>query len=735
MQPIEFKPIPNAALSAGMVIRFESTNRYLRLTHIFETGVFGMWVDVAERAYFARRPLWFAKAELKALLRDEGGEIGQFQLPFAFTGSIKDEASELKLNAAWEMIEPLVSLFEKEENLSARSFSSCIRRRAESLDVSKTTLYRLVIRFYYFGGVRKALLPLARGATPGLAGYKFQPTEGGTERIYKRRGRQSILAPELGVNEFVVDESDIEDMIRSYKAKLRTGPTYISHAHENYLANYFSKRHPERYRLYLKGETSEPVTVRQFRYYIHSSARLDADLIRNVRSHERNPGSLSSVRASGPGEVYEIDATGGRIHLVSSDDPSLVVGKPILYLLIDRWSRFVVSAYLSLKPASWEEVRYALLIAFTSREKRFASLGVDINDNRWPIGRFPAVLCPDRGSEFLSESMERSVAQDLRIEVTPLPPLCPDGKAIVERFIREIKRRMTASELKGVYAERPLDPRTKRIEKRAAVAAVHSLKDAYRAIIEIIDDHNNRPHTALRKLKILTQAGIAPQPRDAYMWGLENVTGLRTPPLRDGDYFRLLLGIDTASIARGVLRYKQRPYLPVNETAIEMARTSTSRAKSIKVRIDKTDPLEVFVETKFGEWAQFRLSVGAVKEIAGLTLDEEEALLGRTAMHWARADHESRVARLNNKRPADTGGSKKGIAAKTTVKKQKLDLQETRELRTLETAGMKESLTGGRKSSPPENSSHDSVKANWQELEERERLERLRVIQENRNKK
>lgn len=466
MQPIKFIATPNAALSAGMVVRFENPTTYLRLTHIFETCVFGMWVDVAEKAYFARRPIRYAIEEIKALLRDEGGEIGQIQLPFVFTRSVKDEASEFKLNAAWEMIEPLVSLFEKEENLSARSFSSCIRRRAESLCVNKTTLYRLVMRFYYFGGVRKALLPLARGATPGLAGYKFQPTDGSAEKIYKRRGRQSILAPELGVNEFVVDEADIEDMIRSYKAKLRSGPTYVSIAHEYYLANYFSKRHPEKYRLYLNREMSEPVTVRQFRYYIHSYARLDADLVRNVRSHERNPGSLGSVRANGPGEVYEIDATGGRIHLVSSDDPSLVVGKPILYLLIDRWSRFVISAYISLKPASWEEVRYALLIAFTSREKRFASLGVDIDDNRWPIGRFPAVLCPDRGSEFLGESMERSVAQDLRIEVTPLPPLCPDGKAIVERFIREIKRRMASSELKGVYADRPLDPRTKRIEKK-----------------------------------------------------------------------------------------------------------------------------------------------------------------------------------------------------------------------------------------------------------------------------
>lgn len=100
-----------------------------------------------------------------------------------------------------------------------------------------------------------------------------------------------------------------------------------------------------------------------------------------------------------------------------------MVGKPTIYFLIDRWSRFVVSAYISLRAPSYEEVRNTLLIAFTSREKRFSRLGIEVSDNQWPIGCIPAVICPDRGSDFMSGSMLQSVVDDLRIDLTPLPSM------------------------------------------------------------------------------------------------------------------------------------------------------------------------------------------------------------------------------------------------------------------------------------------------------------------------
>lgn len=347
----------------------------------------------------------------------------------------------------------------------------------------------------------------------------------------------------------------------------------------------------------------------------------------------------------------------------------------------------------------------------------------------------------------MSDSMEQAVVQDLRIELTPLPPLCPDGKAIVERMIREIKRRMANSRMKGVYAQRPLDPRTKGAAKDARAIAVHSLADAYRLLIQIIDDHNNRPHSTLRRRRVLTQAGVMPTPKFAYLWGLKHITGLRTAPFSDADYRRMLLSVDTASIANGVLRYRSRPYLPANEAASEIAAASTTRAKAIAIRLDKTDPHEVCVADARGQWAVFRMTLGAASEIAGLTLDEEEAFAEHTARLWARADHASRLERVtakNTKSSAKTP-AKTSRNSSSRVLPIQLNKQQQLQAREKETADMKRKLTGQpiRAKSKPDGNA-DAAPASstqglhevqdWATLEARERLQNLELIRRHRSK-
>lgn len=736
MPELEFEPLSNALISPGLVLRIQGeVTKYLRVTHVFDTSIYGIWINTPEKARYARRPVRISLKLLKGMEKD-GAEWGRVVLPPEFTvvGIDPDGETEQELEAASGMVMPIIELFEKEKNLSRTTYTASIRQRAEALQVSFITLFRLVIRYYYFGRTRRALLPLSSGVKAGTSTY-CKPMEelAKFEKPYKRRGPKSILEGEFGVNEFVVMSEDIDDMVRCLKYCLSKGATNKTAAHEIYLKKYFSKRHTEIYQQYLAKNYPEPVTKRQFTHYVDMHARLSDELAANLRKYNTNPGSLGSIRASGPGEVYEIDATGGRIHLVASNNPTLVLGKPIIYLIIDRWSRFIVSVYISLRPASWEELRYALLIAFTSRERRFNALGIDIDNTRWPIGRFPAVLCPDRGSDFLGESAEQAITQDLRIELTPLPPFCPDGKAIVERVIREIKRRMASSSLTGTYADRPMDPKTKRIAKKAAAAATHSLKDAYRAVIEIIIDHNNRPHSALKKKGVLTRAGVPPVPREAYLWGLENITGLRTPPLTEDDYRKMLLSVDEASISKGVIRYKGRPYMPANEAAIDLARNSTARSKRLSVRLDKTDPFEIFVEMNAKVWASFEMTSGAINDLGGLTLDEEEALEGQSSWHWARAQHNARIARVS------TGEVKKQKVGKVNAvagQPTELNQNQIRALRQAETAELKEGITqraNNRKVIEQEASS--SSTPDWKKIEEEAYRKRLKTIRQNRGKK
>lgn len=721
----------NPAPAPGLVLRVgEGGNRYLRLTHVFNGCVYAMWVGEPESARYARRPTLMSLSELQALADTPSSTWGKLVLPTALTnepGQGSDRS--IQLETAWSLVEPLIKAFKRKTNLSRQSFTALIRQRAKETETSQTTLLRTILRYYYFGGTRLTLLPLPPGVKPRHTSYPI--TTGEDREPPKRRGRQSALAQELGRNEFIVHAEDIEEMVACFRRLLTKGPAFKTTAHEEYLAGEFRRRHPTIYALYIAGKAPEPVTARQFRYYVDEHLRVTDELARNMRTHHRNPGYLGSVRAAGPGEIYEIDATGGRLHLVSNDNPPVHLGKPTIYLLIDRWSRFVVSAYISLRSPSYEEVRHALLIAFTSREARFNRLGVNVTDARWPVGTMPAVICPDRGSDFMSDAMEQSIVSDLRIDLTPLPPLCPDGKAIVERLIREVKRRMAASGIEGSYADRPMDPRTKRTARKAEAGAVRTLAEAYRTLVDIIEDHNNRPHRTLRRRRVLTQAGISPTPRNAYLWGLKNITGLRSAPLSEDDYHRLLMSTDKASIANGVLRYKSRPYLSDNEQAVELARRSTGRAKVVVIRLDKTLPTEVLVPSDQGPWARFVMTPGTANEITGLSLDEEEALAGRTSLLWARAEHEGRIARVaakNQKRASSRRGRSTAV---------KLPKTEQMAARNRETARMKEGLLGRPTPLTPDPSEEDASTdtADWARLEEEERLRSLALIRQHRNKR
>lgn len=730
MRDMPFDAIPNARPSAGLVLRVgESDPRYLRLTHVFDKCVYAVWVSDASQARYTRRPQKMLLVELNELATEPGSTWGRLGLPPGFIQPLDGSKEKTALDSAWQLIEPLIKAFEKERNLSRNLFTPLIQAHADATSTKFINLIRLVKRYYYFGGARIALMQLPRGTKPGNGGYLQGDTSKTLEQAApKRRGRQAILADELGRNDFIVGEEDIADMVASLKASLRKGKTFISDVHENYLADAFRRRHPQLHAEYLQGKRLEPVTVRQLRYYLATHASLTEDLASNLRTYEHSQGFTGAVRAIGPAEVYEIDATGGRLHLVTGDDPPVLVGKPTIYLMIDRWSRFVVSAYLSLRPASYEEVRYALLIAFTSRATRFRPLGIDIDDTRWPVARMPAVVCSDRGAEFVSDSFEQSVAQDLRIEHTVLPPLCPDGKAIVERLNRELKRRMANTRMKGVYADRPLDPETKRAARRAEAGALHSLTEGYRALIEIIHDHNTRPHSALKRIRKLTQAGVKPIPRDAYLWGLESITGLRAAPLSDVDYQRLLLSTDAASASKGQIRYGNRPYTPLNELAHDMASRWARRSKSIQIRVDKTDPRQILVPTARREWAVFQITPGTSHEIGGMTLDEEAAFAEQTARLWARADHASRIQRVATK------GRAKRAEHRSSAPATKLDKSGQQVAREEQTAELKRTLTG-KSSVVPQKNPHTNTVPVWSQLEEDERLRNLALIRQHRSKR
>ncbi len=68
----------------------------------------------------------------------------------------------------------------------------------------------------------------------------------------------------------------------------------------------------------------------------------------------------SNAEVWGPGARYQIDATIADVYLVSRLDRSRIIGRPVVYIVIDVFSRMIVGLYVGLEGPSWVGAMMAL---------------------------------------------------------------------------------------------------------------------------------------------------------------------------------------------------------------------------------------------------------------------------------------------------------------------------------------------------------------------------------------
>jgi len=68
----------------------------------------------------------------------------------------------------------------------------------------------------------------------------------------------------------------------------------------------------------------------------------------------------SSTDAIGPGSVFQIDATVADVYLVSRFNRTHIIGRPVLYIVQDCFSKLIVGLYVGLEGPSWIGAAMAL---------------------------------------------------------------------------------------------------------------------------------------------------------------------------------------------------------------------------------------------------------------------------------------------------------------------------------------------------------------------------------------
>lgn len=136
-----------------------------------------------------------------------------------------------------------------------------------------------------------------------------------------------------------------------------------------------------------------------------------------------------------PLDVYEIDHTPLDIILVDNVR-RLPIGRPILTLAIDVYSRMVPGFYLSFQGPGYFNVGQCLYRCFTQKDRYLKQLNIE---GEWPIYGVPRVIHVDNARELSGTEVQR-ICEEYGISLERRPPGQPQYGPHIERLFGTINK-------------------------------------------------------------------------------------------------------------------------------------------------------------------------------------------------------------------------------------------------------------------------------------------------------
>ncbi|HEX8459363.1 MAG TPA: hypothetical protein VF656_18870 [Pyrinomonadaceae bacterium] len=284
-------------------------------------------------------------------------------------------------------------------------------------------------------------------------------------------------------------------------------------------------------------DDSELPTYAQFIYWYHKE--FEPRKIYLARHGEREYNLVgrpligdTRQLAFGPRSLYQIDAFIGDIYLVSSFDPTLLIGRPVAHLVVDTFSHMIAGFSVTLEGPNWTGAMLALENAFTDKVEFCAQYGVTIDKWEWPCEGLCDAIHADRG-EVEGHNAD-NLAHSLGIRVQNTPPYRPDLKGMVEKYI-DVCTERAIRWVPGAVRRRNRGDRDYRLD---ALLDIHQFR---KMMIYVILEHNLETRlTQYRFDEFMIADKVEPYPIDLWNWGLSNRSGL-PPQTPDRETLRLNL--------------------------------------------------------------------------------------------------------------------------------------------------------------------------------------------------
>lgn len=180
----------------------------------------------------------------------------------------------------------------------------------------------------------------------------------------------------------------------------------------------------------LDPNKGEIFTKGQFRYYYllnrdpkRATKKRSGPKKFNTRHRKLRGKSI----AQGPGFRYLVDATLADVYIVSRYGGRQIIGRPVVWVMIDLFSRMITGVCVRLEGEGWLGLQLVIENTVEDKVAFCTKYGIEIKKEEWPARHRPVEVLGDRGP-LISKAINRFIkAFNVVVSNTPLTALT--GKA------------------------------------------------------------------------------------------------------------------------------------------------------------------------------------------------------------------------------------------------------------------------------------------------------------------
>jgi transposase InsO family protein len=420
------------------------------------------------------------------------------------------EVEKQKRDFAWEVVQ---SIYQIPDIFVPKRRGELVKDASKKFDVSTKTIRQILKRYWVRGMAKNSLLPDFKNCGKQQSG----------EKLYKRKvGRPAVY--ETSIQRATVSKEWKQIFHRSLDKHyfIKTKPS-LKHAYQQMIKEYFTRKDKESGLKVL--DLSKPIpTYDQFYYFFRKQYKGDYAIYKRegrreyLQNHRAITGSATED-AMGIG-LYAVDGTIADIYLTSSITKGEIIGRPIIYIVVDIFSRSIVGINVSIENMSGESLRVALANTFENKKdwcKR--TLDMVIRDEDWPIHYIPHTLLADRGSELISNNLT-SIVENLNIKIQNTGSYRPELKGVCENYFGIIQQHLSPflpGSLKKDFNKRGSQDYRK--------LATLNLTEYTRILVHCILFYNSRYIKDYPLTQGMIDDKVPPIPLEIFKWGLCKGTG------------------------------------------------------------------------------------------------------------------------------------------------------------------------------------------------------------------